>query len=326
MSKISSVKKAALDAKILWHSLFHGMNAVDNILTKSNKTSDGSVTAEQKLEQNNVYASLVKGEITQEVKDLRYETYQAARKASEYQYIGNGVAVKKNTMLKNVDANVENEDNLKVVLVQKNHEIPKSINETFEEISKGKEEKVEHRLKINRRYYSRFNIEDYASQLAVKEWKDGKYILDFYVSKDPVADETKSIFFSQELKSLYTSGSRMSDILDFDNVSFITEKAYPVLDLHSYSFINLSFIKMLEYNGSYIIRFVAEADKFGVDEVAEFYDKESVRKFEEKVPRKPLKETTIKLSEAKEIAETPEVKIDVEAIKKIKDNYNKKEK
>ena len=190
MSKNNIVKKAALDAKILWHSLFRGMSAADDVLTNSGKSGDGSVTAEQKLEQNSVYASLVKGEITQEVKDLRYETYQVARKASEYQVIGGGTAVKKNTMLKNIDAKVENEDELKVVLVQANHLIPPSVYDAVEEaLNKSSELPPEHRLKINRKYYSRFKIEDYATQLVVKESGDGNYILDFYCASAKIAIE-----------------------------------------------------------------------------------------------------------------------------------------
>ena len=329
MSKNNPAKKAILDAKILWHSLFHGMGAVDDILTKSNKTSDGSVTAEQKLEQDNVYASLVKGEITQEVKDLRYETYQAARKASEYQYIGGGTAVKKNTMLKNIDAKVENEDNLKVVLVQANHLIPTSVYDAVEEaLHKHAELPTEHRLKIERKYYSRFKIEDYATQLVVKESPtDKNYILDFYVPIEPVENQPKAIYFSQEVKSVFRSKSCTSDILDIDNVSFITEKAYPVLDMHGYSFKYLEFLKMIEYNGSYIIRYYAIADKFGTDEIEEFNDKESVRKFEAKEPRPKKNGNTISLADAKALAETPDEKVDVDGLKKLKSGIKfKKEK
>ena len=92
MSKNKNIKKLPSGSEILLNSLLRGMKSADDLLTTSNKENTTPASVEEKIEIDNVYASLVKGEITQEVKDLRYETYEAARKASEYRYVGNGVA------------------------------------------------------------------------------------------------------------------------------------------------------------------------------------------------------------------------------------------
>ena len=287
MSKVKNfIKKARLNLSLLVNGFFSGMKSADEIMTSGEKVlSTGGTEQQQKLETTNVYAALIRGEVTQEVKDLRYGMYQAAKKADEYQYIGNGVVVKKNTMLSNTNAKVENVDNLRIVLTQWNHLIKKSISESMDDFINGKESDVEHRLKIERKYYSRFKMEDFAYQLVVKEGAEGKFILDFYTPIEPLENDPKAIYFSKEVKNLYKTGSRTSDLVDFDNVNFITEKAFPIEDMNYYEFNNLIYLKCIEFNGAYIFRFAGDGKVLGKDVAEEMYDEISKQKYEEKAPR-----------------------------------------
>lgn len=72
-----------------------GMKAGDEIFTTSNNSIDGGNSVTQKAEQDGVLNDLLQGEVTQEVEELRYETFKAEELSNEYQYIGNGQAVKK---------------------------------------------------------------------------------------------------------------------------------------------------------------------------------------------------------------------------------------
>ncbi len=315
-------KKLKLNIVIFFNSLFRGMKSADEVISNSNKNVTGSDSEqEKKIESNNLYAALLRGEVTQEVKDLRYETYQAAKKADEYKYVGGGQAVKKskNEIFTKANKNICNEEEYSVVIIQKNDLIKKSVSEELGNLlSTGKEGKVEHRLKIKRKWLSRFNIEDYASQLIIR--KDGEtYYLDFYVPAGPQENEPKAIFFDKEMKTLYERKSRMSDITDFDNVSFISEKAFPVEDLLEFSFINLEYvgIKYHEKGGSYVLTFTGTPEKLGVDIAEDMYDEESKRKFEAKEERKNRRATPLK--EAIENIEAAENanKIDIEESKKL---------
>ena len=49
-------------------------------------------------EENNVLHDLLRGEVTQEVRELRHEMYYAERESHKYKYTGNGTAVKKNSL------------------------------------------------------------------------------------------------------------------------------------------------------------------------------------------------------------------------------------
>ena len=58
---------------------FHSANA-EAFEGKTQESEEGT-TAEQQQETNNVYQNLLKGEVTQAVKELRYEMYHAERKS-----------------------------------------------------------------------------------------------------------------------------------------------------------------------------------------------------------------------------------------------------
>ena len=64
------------------------------MLATSNKDGSNGIVMEDKIEQNSLLNSLLRGEVTQEVEELRYETYKAEEESNNYKYIGNGVAMK----------------------------------------------------------------------------------------------------------------------------------------------------------------------------------------------------------------------------------------
>ena len=79
-----------------------GMKAGDDILTTSNTDVDGGDSIHQQVEHKIIWNDLLKGELTQEVEELRYETFKSEEMSNEYQYIGNGQAVKKEGTKKSV--------------------------------------------------------------------------------------------------------------------------------------------------------------------------------------------------------------------------------
>lgn len=82
--------------KGLLYGIPFGMKGADEILTATNTDPDNGTSVEQKQEQKSVLNDLLKGELTQEVEELRYETFKAEEMSNEYTYIGSGQAVKKN--------------------------------------------------------------------------------------------------------------------------------------------------------------------------------------------------------------------------------------
>lgn len=82
--------------KSLIYSIPYGMKGAGDEIMGSNVSGDGNdTTINQQISDGRVARHLLKGEITKEVDELRYRTYKVDREAKNYNYIGHGVAVKK---------------------------------------------------------------------------------------------------------------------------------------------------------------------------------------------------------------------------------------
>lgn len=86
------MKRIWANIRIFLHYLFAGMVSADKEISNGEKNSSASdgVGIEQKKEVDNVYSQMLRGEVTEEVKELRYEMYQADRKSHDYVYSGGG--------------------------------------------------------------------------------------------------------------------------------------------------------------------------------------------------------------------------------------------
>ena len=89
-----------------FNSFFYGLASAmkqgDKMLSTSQKgeADDNQVGIEQHVKQDNVFSDLIRGIVTERVKEARHELYLAERKSYGYEYAGGGRArkKKKNTM------------------------------------------------------------------------------------------------------------------------------------------------------------------------------------------------------------------------------------
>lgn len=77
-------------------TLAQGMKDADNIILSQTGDSDADkIGIHQTVEEQRISKDLLKGEITQPVKEMRHRIYNVSKEANDYEYLGNGVAVKK---------------------------------------------------------------------------------------------------------------------------------------------------------------------------------------------------------------------------------------
>ena len=303
------------------------MKAADDVLTTSNKEiSSGGATEEQKLEETNLYSALLKGEVTQEVKDLRYEMYESVRQSKDWKYLGNGQAVKRNHMLVKSPMKIDDEDGLKVILIQDNkvhmQGADNSINNIDKVLTIRTEADAEHTFKATHEYLVRHKIETYSRKLVVKlTGEENKFKLDFYVSEYPIENDPRAVYVVKELESLYNSKSRTSDLTDLITLTFTTDKAYGDDDWKIYDFKISEYVGIKKFDGNYILSFYASLPNGVEDTTNEFNDEESVKKFEKKEARK---KKTISLTDAIDTIKEKEEKESIdkdkanELVKKVK--------
>lgn len=330
------MKRLWFNIRLFFASFFRGMKAADDVMTTSNQEiGSGGAVEEQKVESNNLYAQLLRGEVTQEVKDVRYEMYESVRQADDFEVIGyTGKAVKKNKMLAKAPKNIYTEDGLKVLLVQDNKIAMDGAYTAGGKISKVSKVRVEadadHTFKATHEYPVRHKIETFTRKLVVKlTGEENKFKLDFYLSEYPVENDPRAIYVVKELESLYKSGSRTSDLTDIKTLTFTTDRAYGDVDWKIYDFTITQYVGMIKFDGFYILSFYASLPEAGAfDTTEEFNDEESKRKFAAKEKRAYYK--GISLLEAIAIEEFKEgEKIDEDKandlFKKVKDKKKEEE-
>ena len=90
--------------KSLFYALPFGLKGADSeIMGNGDSTGSNDVSIKQQVQDKRVAKHLLKGEVTQEVEELRYRTYKIDRETDKYDYVGNGIAVKNNESTKSND-------------------------------------------------------------------------------------------------------------------------------------------------------------------------------------------------------------------------------
>lgn len=95
--------KARLITSIFFHSIFFALKAADELISSGDKDANLKAVSEQGMQIDSLWAQLLRGELTQEVKQLRYMIYKVNEEADRYKYIGNGICIKRDVVTRNRD-------------------------------------------------------------------------------------------------------------------------------------------------------------------------------------------------------------------------------
>ena len=218
--------------KKLLYALPFGMKAADELMTTSNVDTDEGSGIHKQVEKKSVWQDLVNGELTQEVQELRYETFKAEEMANEFQYIGNGQAVKKkgdektvkNKRKKFVQYNIDEEYGLHESLI-----MMENPNDAFKDDWK--------RRKIFKATYKnpcvRFKIENYADKVRV-ELNDDSYKTFFYFIDDKMNREVRPLV--NFIKKTKSDIEKIEETGDKKKLLAYREKNELCSELESFSF------------------------------------------------------------------------------------------
>lgn len=285
------MKNLILKIKLFFYNLFYGMKVTEDVMLHSygyNSNEGSSIT--KQVEDNRVSKALLKGEITQEVEELRYRTYLVDKESKGFEYFTPTLALKKEAQdtrfLKYDDS-----DGLELITSQPNDFIVENVYETLEQVG-GRRKKTDFRIKIKRDFIPRYYIEEYITRLDVKKLNDNHVILDMYVSKYPNSMDFKSKGFIKEIEKIQNEKIK-SDILDYEEISFTTHHAYKINDLVKFLFRNIWFKEVVEFDGHYIVRFKASFNQDTIDLTKIFYSKS----MDEKYKNKEKKEVVLNIND-----------------------------
>ena len=184
--------------KNILYSVPYGMKGAGDEIMGSNISGDGNdTTINQQVSDERVARHLLKGEITQEVEELRYRTYKVDREAKNYNYIGHGVAVKK-----------EKEENVNTGVIKFSQENKLICNDILTELNRIGGYGVE-KYNINIDYLSpvRFKMHEFVTVVDVYIKEGEKAVTTLHFSDVMNPQEFKSKPFILELGKLETQFS-----------------------------------------------------------------------------------------------------------------------
>lgn len=233
--------------------------------------------------------ALLKGELTEEVKQLRYRTYKIDREAKKYKYYAPTLALKRKEGKDNKFVSYDKSDGLEVITIQYNNEMGEDVLDAINQIDNGgRGEQTKYTFQIERNFRPRFRIEEFLKKVVVKRFDEDHAILDFYFSKYPERffnnsnDKSfRSKAFIHEIENIRDNNVK-SDMLEMEKLRFVTHHAYKKEDLLEYVFRNLWFKEVTEFDGDYILRFKASIEHDGLDLTAVYYNKTMDEKYKNK--------------------------------------------
>jgi hypothetical protein len=297
-------------------------NVEKNSLSQTKKLLSDDISKHSEKETGTLMNSLKNNIVTQEVMDLRWRMYKVIQETDGLTtqitgYEADGTPITKTTKkdtkkgLKKIK--MDTYDNYPLEFVIPNDEIVTSGNDsmsnqyieffdeptinhdedgvivsaTHAEIS-GEEyyftHKTENPIIISSEITRRFYLENFTKKLNVRNISETEKLLEFYVSIYPDVDNRTSRLFLSELKKLIND-NRVSDIIDINDVNFITYKAIGVNDFLEYKYEIKSFDKIIEYNGNYVIKFIAKPIINGEDILTKYKQNELELKYKNKLKK-----------------------------------------
>jgi hypothetical protein len=273
-------------------------NVERNSLSQIGDTIESNVNQERRHTQGTLLDGMINGELTEEVQDFRWRMYKIMKasediRATITEYIkdedGNEVPV---TVLSKVDKKralnkikVDDFDDYILEMVVDNsesnigrdetmtndfinlHDKPiESVDEdgdiviTHGEISPDAHfatSKTDKPILVGRTFIPKFEIEEFAKKMHVRKINETDKLLEFYVSKYPDDENRNSKLFINEIKK-GINNHLLTPFLEIKEVSFITHKTLGVYDFLEYKFDIIKFDKIIEFNGYYVIKYIAK--------------------------------------------------------------------
>ena len=275
MNKIKKILKS------LWYGLPFGLKGADTEIMGSKSLDGDGVTIGQEVSDERVAKHLLKGEVTQEVEELRYRTYKVSEEADKYKYLGNGIAIKQ-------EEKQVNNIKTKYRFTQENENICESVLQSLNQVGKYGIEK--YRFEIEYNSMVRFKVEKFATKVDVNiDDENGiiETVLHFNTEPNPYDSTSKP--FINEISKLMTATTKYeidrneiaSSIMSF---SFTTYKANNEDDFVTYSFTHGGKFEKFEQKGYEYLMTLSwdEYTRIPMDLSVKYYSKSMAEKYKNK--------------------------------------------
>lgn len=291
-----------------------------NALGQKGDSLEKTINQERRHTQGQLMDSLKQGEITQEVMNLRWRTYKVLKASDGVTaeitgYDKDGMPI---TKVRKVDKKrglskikLDTFDTYPLEMVVDNtpiasgsndamdntfiniyDEVQKNFNEDGELISASHGEiksdeyfatnKADLPIQVGRMFIPKFEIERFTKKLNVRKVNDeGIRLLEFYISMYPDVEDRKSRLLISDIKKAIENPVAAT-FLELREVGFITYKTLGVEDFFEFQYDIIELDKIIEFNGHYVIKYLAKVRVDAKDILEEHRVAELDEKYENK--------------------------------------------
>lgn len=292
-------KKLFVNLKVAFNSLFRGMKSADDAILKQIHGGGGTEVVQEKGG-GGVVSDMLQNKITNEVKEMIDANYRVFKKTRDYKvrvnWSENGPLtgkVHKKTLedfLRHPPVLVKDGEKLRVI--QDNKFFMKGDNYDLDAVKAAMKRNAIYDygtlLKIEREgYRARFDIEKFVKRIVVKLTDEpDRARIDLYVSSYASQFGKIDAILVAQLNTAMNNKASKVDFLQFDGVSFVTDRAWNEYDLCRFKYDDIKFLGIDKFDGNFVIEFSGHILEDGYDITEEFQTESLTKKYETKVPKK----------------------------------------
>jgi hypothetical protein len=279
-----------------------------------------STNQHRRHRQGSLADDLKQGQVTQQVKELRWRMYKVLEVSKKHKtkvvgYDEDGFMLTETVESKDGStllskAKLDGHDDYPLELIVNNDEITLSVSEamfgvdgvgkinkdldddgnpraTIGEVGGEDNESSNKSVRVimcNRELRTKFEIEKYAKKMNVRTISDTKKLLEFYVSIYPDEYNRKSRFFISEIKKAIKN-PRVCDFLNINGVEFISYNTVGSEDMLNFEYKITGFDKIVEFDGYYVVKFKSEVIKNGESIYEKYREKDLDERYKNKEPK-----------------------------------------
>jgi hypothetical protein len=257
------------------------------VLTKSNPELTPSISiVQQKEHGSKLMNDLIKKEVTEEVKQLRYRTYWVEEESYKYnvKLTSEGTNVTQKSFADFTKPNVFEEENKKVMLVQNTEPISSGADNDVQVQKEGIKFKQYYPLNIDYGdFFSKFKIEKYCKQVVLKRF-DETFQLDMYFNLLPSTDDRIERNLTFEIEKVFNNESKISNLIDFDTIEFTTKNAWGNKNNIRHIFKNIKNNGVSKFSSFYVLHYIVELVEME-DMIEQYYNENIAKEYENKTKR-----------------------------------------
>lgn len=259
-------------------------NVEKNALSQNNEGLGTDANQTMRINQGKISDSLINGEITEEVMDLRWRTYKILDAADGssvdfkgYDDNGNPIYDIKRKNLKISDPNIDNFDPYEIEMIVDNTEIVKGVEDALNDtnitldrysnitsenniqgVNYFTQTKNEKPIAVTRNNTPNFFIENFTNVLKIRKINNDQRLLEFYISIYPDEYNRVSRLLISNIKKKMENPLLGGEMFNLKTVGFITNKTQGAYDNLLYEYENLTYDKIVEHNGHYVVKFISD--------------------------------------------------------------------